>query len=382
MYRTSTSITAGIISVILVLLLPLAGVTLAGMDPLFYLHMPPTSGYTIHAPFSLPVFILLTAGIALVIAHPVIHIMKNRDTDRTAVQGNRFPWWGWCGIILCAAAWFIAWTRFPLFAKVQRWTFTPLWISYIIIINAFCYKRTGRSLLTHDTLYILKLFPLSAVFWWTFEYLNRFTANWYYTGTGSLPALRYTIEASLAFSTVLPAVMSTAGLLRSFPRLYSGMDSYIRINPVHKKSSWLAVLILSCAGLALTGIFPEVLFPLLWVSPLLIASSVQALSGRGTIFSGITQGNWRTVIIYASAALMCGFFWEMWNIHSLAKWIYSIPYLQGVRLFEMPLPGYAGYLPFGLECAVVAGLINKKISHRGTEMAEIKNQRKGCLHLF
>ena len=40
----------------------------------------------------------------------------------------------------------------------------------------------------------------------------------------------------------------------------------------------------------------------------------------------------------------------MWNYVSLAKWAYSIFCVDRFKLFEMPLPGYAGYLPFGLEC--------------------------------
>jgi hypothetical protein len=56
-------------------------------------------------------------------------------------------------------------------------------------------------------------------------------------------------------------------------------------------------------------------------------------------------------------ALICGFFWEMWNIGSLAQWKYSIPYVHRFEIFAMPLLGYAGYLPFGLECAAVGDLV-------------------------
>jgi len=356
-----TSLKTGFISVLLILFLPLAGIIITGGDPNPYFHIPPVSGYTVHESFSWTVFIFLTTGVLFIIIHPLLHVVRHRNM-KCKIPGSQagFPRWGWFGICLCAITWFIAWTRLPAFADVQRWTFTPLWISYIIIINSLCYMRTGVSLLTHNTSYILKLFPLSALFWWIFEYLNRFTTNWYYTGTGELSALRYIAEASLAFSTVLPAVMSTAAFLYSFPVLYAGMDSYIKINAVHSKSLWFTVFLLSGSGLAFTGVFPEILFPLLWISPLLIIVSFSALSGNHTVFSGIVRGDWRSAIVYAMAALMCGFFWEMWNINSMAKWIYSIPYVQGFKIFEMPMPGYAGYLPFGLECAVVAGLIRVK----------------------
>jgi hypothetical protein len=51
--------------------------------------------------------------------------------------------------------------------------------------------------------------------------------------------------------------------------------------------------------------------------------------------------------------LICGFFWELWNWKSLAKWIYTVPFVERWHVFEMPLLGYAGYLPFGLECLLV-----------------------------
>jgi hypothetical protein len=43
----------------------------------------------------------------------------------------------------------------------------------------------------------------------------------------------------------------------------------------------------------------------------------------------------------------------LWNWHSLAKWVYTVPGVERWHIFEMPLLGYAGYLPFGLECLIV-----------------------------
>ncbi len=43
----------------------------------------------------------------------------------------------------------------------------------------------------------------------------------------------------------------------------------------------------------------------------------------------------------------------MWNFYSLGHWEYTIPFVHTFEVFEMPLLGYAGYLPFGLECVAV-----------------------------
>jgi len=46
----------------------------------------------------------------------------------------------------------------------------------------------------------------------------------------------------------------------------------------------------------------------------------------------------------------CGVLWEFWNYWSGAKWIYAIPFFNYWKVFEMPLVGYLGFMPFALEC--------------------------------
>ena len=67
------------------------------------------------------------------------------------------------------------------------------------------------------------------------------------------------------------------------------------------------------------------------------------------------------VISSALSSLFCGCFREMWNYFSLGKWIYSVPFVHKYEIFEMPVQGFAGYLPFGLECSLI-GKIPVRIS--------------------
>ena len=75
----------------------------------------------------------------------------------------------------------------------------------------------------------------------------------------------------------------------------------------------------------------------------------------------MADGDWRPVVSAAMAALICGFFWEMWNYYSLAKWIYSVPYVHRFEIFEMPILGYMGYLPFGLLCMAIVELFESSV---------------------
>jgi hypothetical protein len=42
----------------------------------------------------------------------------------------------------------------------------------------------------------------------------------------------------------------------------------------------------------------------------------------------------------------------MWNTER-HEMVYDIPYVDALHVFEMPILGYAGYLPFGILCAQV-----------------------------
>ena len=50
------------------------------------------------------------------------------------------------------------------------------------------------------------------------------------------------------------------------------------------------------------------------------------------------------------AGLVCGLVWEFWNYWARAKWIYTVPILPDVKLFEMPILGFGGFPPFAVEC--------------------------------
>jgi hypothetical protein len=45
----------------------------------------------------------------------------------------------------------------------------------------------------------------------------------------------------------------------------------------------------------------------------------------------------------------------------LAKWVYSVPWVHRFQIWEMPLIGFGGYLPFGVECAAVTAWIEPKL---------------------
>ncbi len=356
--------------------LPVLGVWLGGKPVHLYMDFPPRTGHVEHAPFSWPVFFTLLIFVVVVI-WPFLSRLRSshrRHSARAPEPSPAFPWWGWAGLGWTGVMWIVAWNRFDWMSSLQQHTFAPLWIGYIVSVNAWTVKRSGCCLLLHRPRAFAALFPLSAGFWWFFEYLNRFTQNWVYVGVGELAAWEYLIEATIPFSTVLPAVVSTQELLATFPHLSAGLDRFRPVRIRHKTHlAWLAV---SAAGLFGLGIWPNALFPLVWIAPLLILLSLQGLVGRPTILAPLELGDWRGLWTAALAALVCGFFWELWNWGSLAHWEYAIPYVHRFQLFAMPVLGYAGYLPFGLECMAIANLVLNADEFRPTKDAQYRGIRR------
>ncbi|HEU4686339.1 MAG TPA: hypothetical protein VFS39_17665 [Nitrospira sp.] len=358
---------------------PLLGVWLSGASLFPYLEFPPRTLKLEHEPFSWPVFVALAVSILFTVGPLVLHVLRANASSRGAATNSSlvtrhalpgperccvsFPWWGWVGVAWTGLWWTIAWTRWSWAEPFQEHTFTPVWLGYIVVVNAVSFARVRRCMMLNRPRYFLSLFPLSGAFWWIFEYLNRFVQNWHYVGVADLSPVEYLIRATLPFSTVLPAVLGTAEALTTFPRLYTGLDRFgaIRFDG-GKGAGWLGAGS-SCFGLLGIGLWPDYLFPFLWIGPLSLIISLQRVRGEPTILSPLAEGDWRVLWVTALAALICGFWWELWNWKSLAHWEYTVPFVHRFRLFEMPLLGYAGYLPFGLECLAVADyVLNRKFS--------------------
>jgi hypothetical protein len=333
------------------LLIPLAGAGWAGGAAADYLAFPPRPSPEPHAGFSW-IAVAVVAALELPLYAALLLALRRRGPGAPRAA-RRFPVWGWAALAWIAGWWALAWLRPEALGPVVRHTFTPLWLGLIVAVNALTWRRAGTCLLTREPGRLARLFPVSAAFWWFFEYLNRFVANWHYVGVEHYSAAGYVLFATLAFSTVLPAVMSVEECLAVHGVAAGARGAAWR--PRRPRTLAAAVLAVGAASLAVLEPLRDVIFPLVWIAPLLLVASLDTLAGRRVpVLDGPAHGDWSRVARLALAALACGFFWEMWNVLSLPKWIYSIPYVDAFHLFEMPLLGFAGYLPFGLECAVLA----------------------------
>jgi hypothetical protein len=260
------------------------------------------------------------------------------------VQQRRFPIYGGIALALCLAAWISSWLRIePLY----RFSFFPLWLGYILFIDALNLMRRGKSLLMRSGPRYLLLFLASSLFWWVFEALNIPVQNWHYIMDRPYSSLAYFLIASLNFSTVLPGVMETAEFLATFQPLRPRL-SPSNVGPLLPLPVLAAVELLGLICLVLPWVFPRYCFGLIWLCVVLLLDPINNLSRRKSALAHVAVGDWRFLVV-PLAGLCCGFLWEMWNFFALPKWYYTIPYVGFWKIFEMPLLGYTGYLPFALE---------------------------------
>ncbi len=256
---------------------------------------------------------------------------------------------GVVGAVTLLFGWVTAWLpTHPLSA----FAFVLIWVGFILVLDTLVWWRRSASLLQSHPLKFWQLFVFSVPVWWLFEVLNSRVQNWHYVldhpyGLSWSP-LGFNLMASLCFSTVLPAVMEMATLVTSLPMLKPHIAPRGTTPPVPAR--WLALeFIAGVVSLAAPLIWPHQAFGLIWIGPLLVLDPINAWRGRRSAIGHLLAGDWRFLVAVPLAALACGFFWEMWNYFCLPKWYYTIPYVGFAKIFEMPLLGYLGYLPFGLE---------------------------------
>jgi hypothetical protein len=267
-------------------------------------------------------------------------------------RNRRFwPARGWVGLLLVAVCWPLNWT---LPGVRTSYLFFPLWLGYILTVDALVQIRRGNSLWSRSRKNFVLLFVISAPVWWLFELINLRTANWEYLGRDLFSPLEFNLLSTLSFSTVIPVVFETAELMDSF----SWMQRFAAGPRAPATARVFVVLFLAGLGmLALMLSWPKIFYPFAWTSLVLIFEPLNYWSDRPYFLNDLRHGDWRTVISLALGAMVAAFFWEMWNYYSFPKWIYHIPGLGFLRTFEMPLLGYGGYIPFALELYAVKNFL-------------------------
>jgi len=255
-----------------------------------------------------------------------------------------FPAQGWLGILALAGA---EWLMFRGVEPVATY-FTPIaWSAYILIADSAVLALTARSRLQDAPLTMARMTLLSIPLWLIFEAYNLRLRNWTYVGVPT-PLFESLLGYGWSFATITPAIFETSDLVQALlPPLPA---------EPWKTSKGAENALIACGAaclivpLAVPKRIAAYLFALVWMGFVLLLDPINRRLGLPSFIGDLSEGFRRRLYGFLLAGWICGWLWEFWNNWAAAKWHYIFPMFQQTKIFEMPAPGFLGFLPFALEC--------------------------------
>ena len=272
---------------------------------------------------------------------------------------NIFPLHGILGILLLILS------EILLFKKVDpfySWFYCFAWWSYILIIDAIIYRLKGNSLILSRTKEFFLMIPWSVFIWLIFEAANLSLENWYYINLPHSIVERW-LGYAIAYGTVLPGLFETTELLESIGLFKSTMVK----KTVISSKGYNILMLLGTICLISSILVPEYFFSLIWVGFIFLLEPFNHRFGGRSLLKDLEEGNPRKIYLLLLAGLICGFLWEFWNFWARSKWIYTVPFFEEMRGFEMPFLGFLGFPPFTIQAYVIYNFISLFRLGRGWE---------------
>lgn len=363
-----------LLTIIASMVFPYVGLLIAknGDVPHDFFSFPPQlDPLQIKEPFSWPVFIAIASvclAIVLFYFFPNIFGFKKVKVEShlKKIKKGSYPVWFWFGCLLMFGAMIILWGKFSEPKFLTNWALVPLFWGAIIFFDGIVFRRTNGHSIIKDRPHTLIAMAICSIGGWAyFEYINYYVnENWYYPFGDMISKEHFVIYSLLGSSALLTIAFELYMLLKTFPGLAVKYTKGPRITV--NKFTWKVLLISSLLVMVLISVFPDELFFAIWLAPLILFMSMLELLDIWTPFTPIKKGNWAPFALMCLTYFIQGVFHEGWNYFSAehlagnqletynpAFWVYSIPYVEAFKVFEMPVLGYFGYLPFGLYCWVV-----------------------------
>jgi hypothetical protein len=232
------------------------------------------------------------------------------------------------------------------------WFYAFAWWSYILFVDGWVYRHRQESLILSFPGRFIFLAAWSVVFWMFFEALNLRLQNWSYWNLPANPVSRWP-GYILAFATVVPGLLETSDLIDG-----AGFIKEAKVKPLGwKKRVGPYFFAAGLLMLALPMAFPTLFFPLVWGSLIFLLEPLNERLGVASLVSDWRLGRLKRFYTLLLSGFFCGGLWECWNAIARAKWTYSIPGVDGGKIFEMPALGFLGFAPFAVEAFVATALV-------------------------
>jgi hypothetical protein len=251
---------------------------------------------------------------------------------------------------------------------------TPIaWTGFIVFADGVVWRARRDSWLRSAPREFAALALTSIPLWLVFELYNRFIANWYYVGLPENTALRY-VGYGWSFATIWPAIFEAAELfavLRS-PDASAALTAVPRPPALPRFAEALLVGIgaaMLASPFVVSRAAARYLAAPVWLGFILFLDPINARLGGESLLGDLRTGRLDRLINLILSGFLCGVLWEFWNYWCRAKWHYTVPIMEHVKIFEMPLPGYLGFPAFALECFTMYVSVRLAITTLGRRIA-------------
>ena len=283
--------------------------------------------------------------------------------------------WIWLGAAIMVVS------QAATFAQIEPfWSWnTPIaWTGFIIFADAIVARARGGSWLRSAPHEFIGLALASIPLWLVFEGYNLVIRNWNYTGLPENALLR-NFGYAWSFATIWPAMFEGAELVAVWrgaaPLKRRPTNDGPTYEGVGRRFSGAELLSVAAGAAMLASPFlaspttARYLAAPVWLGFIFLLEPINARLGNESLWDDGRARRPDRMINLALSGVLCGVLWEFWNYWSRAKWHYTVPIMEELKIFEMPLPGYFGFPAFALECFTMYVFVRRAVTRGGRAIA-------------
>jgi hypothetical protein len=294
-------------------------------------------------------------------------------------------------------------TQAATFAGIEpfaTWNTPIAWTGFILFADGVVYRARGDSWIRSAPGEFALLAAVSIPLWIIFEGYNLVINNWYYSGliesfwwrqfgfawafatiwpaifeaaelVAVIRATAPTLVRRLAFSAPAAASLQRRAVRTLIPNQQSQIPAPARAvsgplalptPPALPAVSLITAIFMLASPFLVPGDIARYLAAPVWLGFILLLDPIN----RRLRAEVLTR---ERAVNLALGGVLCGLLWEFWNYWARAKWHYTVPIMEDVKLFEMPLPGYFGFPPFALECFTMYVFVRRAFTRLGRPIA-------------
>jgi hypothetical protein len=242
----------------------------------------------------------------------------------------------------------------------RSWNTPIAWTGFIVFADGIVFRARGSSWLRSSPREFAFLAVVSVPLWLVFEFFNLYINNWYYTGLPETFMLRL-FGYAWSFATIWPAIFEAADLVGVWrgecanPRGSAAVAGAGSTRTLARTGVFPALSILAGALMLISPFLVPVpiaqyLAAPVWLGFIFLLEPVNWRLGAESLTRDFVDGRYERLKNLVLSGFLCGVLWEFWNYWARAKWHYTVPIMERLKIFEMPVPGYFGFPAFAIEC--------------------------------